>query len=108
MNVTVDAGKPAQETRDLLTLLTPEDLSWALEVNAHTLAVWRAKGVGPAYVKLGRQVFYQLDDVYDWIRKSRVEVMRDAVEEFKASEDNGCGCAQPGVCEEDGDQPVGC
>ncbi|HTX14744.1 MAG TPA: helix-turn-helix domain-containing protein [Candidatus Baltobacteraceae bacterium] len=41
-------------------------------VEAHTLSVWRLKGIGPAYVKIGAKVFYLREDVDAWIRARRV------------------------------------
>ena len=34
-------------------LLTPSEMAKALSVSENTLAVWRCKGVGPDYIKLG-------------------------------------------------------
>ena len=48
-------------------LLTPEQLAARWSVSKHTLAVWRARGRGPNFVRLGRSqnalVRYRLGDV---------------------------------------------
>lgn len=47
------------------TFLTPEDLRerWQGEVKLTTLATWRSKGLGPAFVKIGGRVLYKLEAV---------------------------------------------
>ena len=55
------------ETRQKLGLLTPEELAVTLKVTTTTLQTWRCEGQGPQYIKLGKQVFYRLIDVKDWI-----------------------------------------
>lgn len=54
-------GKPAE-------FLTPDDLveRWGGTIGKGTLANWRAKGRGPAYVKVGGRVVYPLDKVEAW------------------------------------------
>jgi hypothetical protein len=39
----------------------------ALGVKADTLATWRSQGRGPAFVKIGRRVFYRLNDLHKFI-----------------------------------------
>ena len=54
-------GKPAE-------FLTPGDLveRWGGTIGKGTLANWRNKGRGPAYVKVGGRVVYPLDKVESW------------------------------------------
>lgn len=54
-------GQPAE-------YLTPAELSkrWGGAVQTGTLANWRSKGIGPAYVKFGHRVRYPLAQVVDW------------------------------------------
>lgn len=42
-------------------------------INALTLADWRCKGTGPAYIKVGRLVRYRLADLDAWMN-GRVEL----------------------------------
>jgi hypothetical protein len=39
----------------------------ALGVKQETLATWRSQGRGPAFVKIGRRVFYRVLDVHQFI-----------------------------------------
>jgi len=52
-------------------LLTPEELCerWKGAVTIATLATWRARNIGPAYVKVGRHVLYRLEDVENYERE---------------------------------------
>lgn len=45
--------------------LTPEQLvkRWKEQVTIATLATWRSRHNGPAYVKVGGRVLYRLEDV---------------------------------------------
>jgi predicted DNA-binding transcriptional regulator AlpA len=43
------------------------------DVNVRTLERWRSIGFGPAFVKLGRRVFYRASDVEAWIAQQRRE-----------------------------------
>jgi hypothetical protein len=54
--------------RDNLGLVTDEELAAALMITPDTLALWRGKKQGPAWCRLGKRVFYRLDDVTAWIR----------------------------------------
>lgn len=68
------------ELRKQVGLLSPEEIATMLEVTAHTLAQWRAEKRGPAYVRLGRNVFYRLADVQAWIDDSVCAAGRPTVE----------------------------
>ena len=58
------------EIRKQLGLLTEEELAAALGNSPSTLELWRGSGSGkgPAWVKLGKRIFYRLQDVENWIR----------------------------------------
>ncbi|MGN6221689.1 MAG: helix-turn-helix transcriptional regulator [Microbacterium sp.] len=36
-------------------------------INPHTLAMWRYRGRGPKFHKMGRVVLYALDELNEWI-----------------------------------------
>jgi predicted DNA-binding transcriptional regulator AlpA len=55
------------DVRNLVGLLTEEDLKDMLSVAVNTLQAWRVQGTGPKFVKLGKSVFYRLSDVTEWI-----------------------------------------
>jgi hypothetical protein len=42
-----------------------------LHQTAGTLATWRSQRRGPAFVKLGRRVFYRRDDLHAYIAEQR-------------------------------------
>jgi hypothetical protein len=46
--------------------MTPQQLAdrWGQMVSARTLANWRCRGAGPAYVKVGSRVFYRMADIF--------------------------------------------
>lgn len=67
------------ETTDLrskIGLLTPSDVAEMLDVTTHTLAMWRYEKKGPGFVKLGRNIFYRLEDVKSWIEANVVPTER--------------------------------
>lgn len=68
----------AAQLRQELGLITDDDLAIILEVEKHTLMMWRGKNYGPDYVKLGRGVFYRLEDVEEWIKLNVVPTQRTA------------------------------
>ena len=37
-----------------------------------TLQRWRTKGKGPAFTKIGRKVFYELNDLQEWIDRGKI------------------------------------
>lgn len=61
---------PIEHFRDVLGIMTIDELSAALEITKETLARWRVMGQGPNYTKLGRSVFYRRVDVKNWINQS--------------------------------------
>ncbi|QDQ98113.1 helix-turn-helix transcriptional regulator [Tomitella fengzijianii] len=50
-----------------LPLATPEEVADFRRVTVSTLAQERYRGNGPKFMKLGRRVFYDWQDVYDWL-----------------------------------------
>jgi hypothetical protein len=59
----------------MLGLVTPEELATAIRVEDNTLAVWRSRGLGPSFTKLGKTVFYLLEDLLTWIKNNRVTLL---------------------------------
>jgi len=49
------------------TLLTSAETAALLRVPPRTLEAWRARRIGPPYLRLGRRVAYRADDVDQWI-----------------------------------------
>jgi hypothetical protein len=48
--------------------LNEDEEASALGVVTRTLRSWRQRGEGPPYVKVGRQVFYPIDDGTAWLK----------------------------------------
>ena len=44
-----------------------QSLADELEVSPRTIEVWRLKGEGPTYTKIGRLVRYRREDVQEWL-----------------------------------------
>lgn len=48
-------------------LLKAEKAAEILGIKKQTLAVWRLKGSGPRYIKLGTRVLYSVDEIDAWL-----------------------------------------
>jgi len=55
------------DTGKLQTLASTAEVAAVLGLPEHTLDVWRSKGKGPAYCKVGRHVRYRWAAVDEWI-----------------------------------------
>lgn len=51
----------------MTNLYTPDDLAELLGIPRATLAQWRHRGLGPAYLTVGRHVRYRPTDVETWL-----------------------------------------
>lgn len=58
-------------TRAEIDLLTEEELAAALDIEVSTLVSWRSEKSGPAYVKLGKSVFYRRSHIDQWAESCR-------------------------------------
>jgi excisionase family DNA binding protein len=47
-------------------MVTPTELATELGIPVKTLAEWRSRGLGPAYVKVGRHVRYRREAIDEW------------------------------------------
>jgi hypothetical protein len=56
-------------------LLSPEQLGKRFDISVATLASWRSRGTGPAYIKTGRKVWYPEDRIEAW----KTSVMRETL-----------------------------
>lgn len=64
------------QLRQVLGVITPEELAIVLAVTPETLSEWRRLKQGPDYVKTGKRVMYRLSDVQDWLKRNVVPVVR--------------------------------
>lgn len=51
-------------------LLTQEELAKRWGMNPGSLVIWRIKGTGPKFVKIGRKVFYAEEEIEAFERKN--------------------------------------
>lgn len=56
-----------QGSAQLPELMTPEQVSEYLQQPAATLSRWRCAGIGPVYVKIGRNVRYPRSRLEEYI-----------------------------------------
>lgn len=56
-----------------VALLNTADVAKMLGVSEGSVHMWRARGVGPKYIKMGRPVFYRAEDVRAWIESCLVD-----------------------------------
>ena len=56
----------------------PDDPALRFIATTGTLAIWRHKGTGPDYVKVGRRVFYLGKDLNTYLDAQRVSTRKEA------------------------------
>jgi hypothetical protein len=61
----------AANIREKLELMTETEFADAIGVEESTLQVWRSRGEGPDFTKLGKSVFYSLPNVAEWVAQRR-------------------------------------
>jgi len=52
-------------------LLNPIEAALWLGLAPHTLARWRCEGIGPAFVKIGGRVFYESEELANFVAAHR-------------------------------------
>jgi hypothetical protein len=58
-------------TQITATFLTQHELAELLRLPERTLEDWRLTHMGPPYLKLGRHVRYDVQDVLTWVQEHR-------------------------------------
>ena len=66
-------------TIDPSELVPDGETARLLDKKRNTLAGWRCAGEGPAFVKVGRRVYYRRADIMAWLGTQRREPTRKAV-----------------------------
>lgn len=61
-----------QKSKSLNTLMDHKEASAKVRLSSSTLAKWRIKGIGPAYLKVGHRVFYRQSDLENWLESTVV------------------------------------
>lgn len=63
----IQTVEPERPLVDLEELLNADEAAKLLRQKPQTLAAWRCEKRGPAYVKVGRSVFYQRSAISAWL-----------------------------------------
>lgn len=61
-------GLAEMTSKDRVELLTSREAALRMGIRPNTLEIWRVKGIGPIYLKVGRAVRYVESDVVDWLQ----------------------------------------
>lgn len=56
--------------------LTETQLATELRRTKRTLRIWRARGLGPAYSRVGNTVVYRDQALRDWLLRNEVQPVR--------------------------------
>ena len=66
-----DLGVGRSDTTNRPRLVSTKELSKMWDMPESTLRYWRCAGIGPAYVKLGGRIKYDLADVEGYVRANK-------------------------------------
>jgi excisionase family DNA binding protein len=62
-------------------LLSPQELAETFGLSPDTLADWRSQRRGPAYLSVGRKIWYPKDRVDKWLETKLKETKEDGITE---------------------------
>ena len=68
-----EVRRVAAELRRSMGLYTDSEVAAFIGHTPDALMRWRSTGRGPAFVKMGKFIFYRRDDIEAWIMASRKE-----------------------------------
>ena len=68
----LDSTGEVKAARDMRLVMNDVEAAEALDMAPTTLRKWRTTGRGPAYIKLGKNVRYRLEDLTAYIQKQTV------------------------------------
>lgn len=54
-------------------LMTSREVAEYLRISESLINSYRADGIGPVYIKMGKLVRYRLEDVEEWMSKQAVK-----------------------------------
>ena len=54
-------------------LMTSKEVAEYLRISESLINSYRAEGIGPVYLKMGKLVRYRLEDVEEWMSKQAVK-----------------------------------
>jgi len=58
---------------EIYAMLTTAEAAKYLRVGAQALNLMRSANAGPAYVRIGRKVFYRIEDLDSYINANKVQ-----------------------------------
>lgn len=64
-------GKPAFDKKKYLS---PRQVSDLLGFSLVTLQSWRTRGEGPPWIRIGRRVYYEPDEILGYAEKNKIDV----------------------------------
>lgn len=64
-----ESEKPKKDAHTVL--LDTRQASARLHAPVQTLKFWRYKGIGPAYIRVGRRILYAENDIQAWLESRR-------------------------------------
>lgn len=67
------AAARAEKRQNMLGLYAPKEIAEMFGFDERTMAIWRSKNTGPRYTKLGKNVYYYLTDIHEWVARNVVE-----------------------------------
>jgi predicted DNA-binding transcriptional regulator AlpA len=76
-NISIGASERSTRLRKEIGLVTPAELASALGVSEVTLQVWRQKGNGPRFTKLGKNIFYSMREIQHWTETNVLDRVRE-------------------------------
>jgi hypothetical protein len=68
---------PGSKPRLLVDFFTEDEAADELHQAVRTLRKWRTAGTGPAYTKIGREIFYPRDNLVAWVKSKIIDPVRE-------------------------------
>jgi hypothetical protein len=63
--------------RVLVDFCTEDEAADELHQAVRTLRKWRTAGTGPAYTKIGREIFYPRENLVAWVKSKIIDPVRE-------------------------------
>ena len=57
---------------ETINLITTTELAELLNTSANSIRVMRARGKSPPYLKISKEVLYDVEDVRQWLEKNKI------------------------------------
>lgn len=73
LEIAFEQTRDNMEPKGILTEAEAEAASMIVDLKPQTLAKWRLRHKGPAYLKLGGKIRYRVIDIQEWMDASRID-----------------------------------